>query len=72
MTASQLLLSEIELLPQEYEQQVLDFVSFLRSKKRSEGGAFAKESTATIENSYGILKGMGIDSNIERDEEDRI
>jgi|GEM_PF-3086730 len=72
MTVSQILLSEIELLPQECEQQVFDFVSFLRNKFGSNAGVLTKSNNISIENAYGILKGTGIDSNIERDAEDRV
>jgi hypothetical protein len=71
MTVTAQLLSEIELLPKEYEQEVFDFVSFLRNKSSFVSSVPSKRGIS-IESAYGILKGTGIDSNIERDEEDRI
>jgi hypothetical protein len=71
MTVTAQLLSEIELLPKEYEQEVFDFVSFLRNKPSFASSTSSKRGIS-IESAYGILKGTGIDSNIERDEEDRI
>lgn len=71
MTITSKLLSEIELLPKEYEQEVFDFISFLRSKVSFESGVPGK-TEITIEDAFGILRGMNIDSNIERDEKDRI
>jgi hypothetical protein len=72
MTVSPRLLSEMELLPKEYEQEIFDFVSFLRNKTYPETSAFTNKNDISIENAYGILKGTGIGSEIERDEEDRM
>jgi hypothetical protein len=71
MTVTAQLLSEIELLPKEYEQEVFDFVSFLRNKS-SLASSVPNKRGISIESAYGILRGTGIDSNIERDEEDRV
>ncbi|MCL2845700.1 MAG: DUF2281 domain-containing protein [Chitinivibrionia bacterium] len=71
MTVSAKLLSEIELLPREYEQEVLNYVSFLRTKPRLAKNVFVNKESISIEDAYGILKGTGIDSNFVRDEEDR-
>jgi hypothetical protein len=70
MNISPQLLSEIEQLPREYEQVIFNFVSFLKTQKHPETTAVPiKNDEITIESAYGILKGMGIDANIERDEE---
>jgi hypothetical protein len=67
MTVTSQLLSEIESLPAEYEQDVVNFISSLRDRP-----TFSGKRGVSVEGAYGILRGMGIDSNIERDEGDRI
>jgi hypothetical protein len=67
MTATAMLMREVETLPQECVEEVLDFTIFL---KRRRGVESAKASNISIENAYGIFK--GIDPHFERDEEDRV
>jgi hypothetical protein len=60
---------EIETMPEEAATEVLDFTMFIKSKcilTRPYNGI-------TIKDSYGIFKELkGMDTTIERDEEDRI
>jgi hypothetical protein len=67
MTTSAMLMQEIETLPEEAATEVLDFVVSLKKKRKT-----AKTTTngISIENAYGIFK--GIDTHFERDEEDRV
>jgi len=65
MTATAMLMKEIETLPEESVTEALDFIIFLK-KRRKEKSA----SKISIEDAYGIFK--GIDTHFEREEEDRI
>ena len=62
MTAT--LMKEIEKLPDDFAAEVLDFIVFLKSKEKPKTGKIP------IESAYGIFK--GIDTNFEREEEDRV
>jgi len=68
MTIADLLLKEIEAMPEEAAAQVLDFAIFLKSKH-----ALAQPySGIAIKDAYGVFKDLkGMDATIERDEEDR-
>jgi hypothetical protein len=69
MLAAAILMKEIETMPEEIAVEVLDFAMFLKGKHTSA----QPQSKITIENAYGIFKDLkGIDTSIERDEEDRI
>ena len=66
MLAVKEVFSEIETLPKEYLPEVLDFVVFLKKRKKT-----AKSlNKISIEDAYGIFK--GIDTRFEREEEDRV
>jgi hypothetical protein len=69
MTTAALLLREIEAMPEERAVEVLDFAKFLRSKQTP-----AQPSNGiAIKDAYGIFKDLkGMDTTIEREEEDRI
>ncbi|MDR2971832.1 MAG: hypothetical protein LBU83_07900 [Bacteroidales bacterium] len=68
MKISSQLLSEIEQLPGEYEQEVFNFVSFLTWKLKQSGAdaQTEKKEVNPIKSVFSTLKGMEIDSNIER------
>jgi len=71
MTTVALLLKEIETMPEETAVQVLDFAKFLKSKHTPAGTA--NLIIPSIKDAYGIFKDLkGMDTTIERDEEDRI
>ena len=74
MTTAALLLREIETMPEETAVQVLDFAKFLKSKHTSARQAGTANFTVpSIKDAYGIFKDLkGMDTTIERDEEDRI
>jgi hypothetical protein len=65
MTATAMLMKEIETLPQDCVEEVLDFTIFLKKRKCIE-----PPRRISIEDAYGIFK--GIDTHFERDEEDRV
>jgi hypothetical protein len=65
MTTAAMLMKEVETLPQEYVEQILDFTIFLKKKKSLE-----KSARISIEDAYGIFK--GINTSFEREEEDRV
>jgi hypothetical protein len=74
MTTAALLLREIETMPEEAAAQVLDFAMFIKSKhtKTQPTGA-VKLNVPSIKDAYGIFKDLkGMDTTIERDEEDRV
>ena len=74
MTTAALLLREIEAMPEETAVQVLDFAKFLRSKHTSAQPERTVNLTVPeIKDAYGIFKDLkGMDTTIERDEEDRV
>jgi len=65
MTATALLMKEIETLPEESVGEVLDFVVFLKKRRNT-----TQTKKISIEDAYGIFR--GIDTHFERDEDDRI
>jgi len=66
MTTSAMLIQEIETLPEEVATEVLDFVVFLKKRRKIS----KTTNKISIEDAYGIFK--GIDTHFERDEEDRV
>jgi hypothetical protein len=74
MTTAALLLREIETMPEETAAQVLDFAKFLKSKHTSaQPVKTANLTVPSIKDAYGIFKDLkGMDTTIERDEEDRV
>jgi hypothetical protein len=80
MTATALLLREIETMPEKEAAQVLDFAMFIKGKHFSARPSFSDNVTVPqitpvpmIQDAYGIFKDLkGMDTTIERDEEDRI
>jgi hypothetical protein len=69
MTNASQLLREIETMPEEVAVEVLDFAKFLRSKQTGT----VNLTVPTIKDAYGIFKDLkGMDTAIERDEQDRI
>ena len=69
MTTAALLLKEIETMPEEAAVEVLDFAMFIKSKKTPA----RPYNKIAIKDAYGIFKDLkGMDTTIERDEEDRI
>ena len=70
MTATAQLLREIETMPETAAAEVLDFAMFIKSKHTQ---AQPVGTVPTIKDAYGIFKDLkGMDTTIERDEEDRI
>ena len=69
MTTSAILMREIETMPEIAAVEVLNFAMFLKGKQ-----AFSKQPhRVAIKDAYGIFKNLkGMDTTIERDEEDRI
>ena len=74
MTTTDLLLREIETMPEETAAQVLDFAISLKSKQAQvQPMGTGKSTVPSIKDAYGIFKELkGMDTTIERDEEDRI
>ena len=69
MTTAALLLKEIETMPEEAAAQVLDFAMFIKNKKTPA----RLHNRIAIQDAYGIFKDLkGMDTTIEREEEDRI
>ena len=69
MTATAMLMKEIETLPEESVAEALNFIIFLKNKSFE----ISKEKRISIENAYGIFKDLkGMDTAIERDEDDRL
>ncbi|MDR0330153.1 MAG: DUF2281 domain-containing protein [Chitinispirillales bacterium] len=67
--ASTALIREIESLPEESVAEVLDFVVFLKERKK----ASKPSSKISIEEAHGIFRDLkGMDTTIERDEGERI
>jgi len=72
MTTAAQLLREIETMPEETAVQVLDFATYLKSKHPS-AQPLGTGNIPSIKDAYGIFKDLkGMDTTIERDEEDRI
>jgi len=74
MTTTAQLLREIETMPEEAAVEVLDFAKFLKSKNTSAQPVGTVNLTVPmIKDAYGIFKDLkGMDTTIERDEDDRI
>jgi hypothetical protein len=69
MTTSAILLRELETMPKEAAAEVLDFAMFIKNKQISA----QPYNRIAIKDAYGIFKDLkGMDTTIERDEEDRI
>lgn len=69
MTTAAMLIREIEALSEESMEEALDFVRFLRNKPIRT----VNPSSISIEDAYGIFKDLkGMDTTIEREEEDRV
>ena len=69
MTATTQLLREIETMPEAAAAEVLDFAMFIKSRQ-----TLSKQPhRIAIKDAYGIFKDLkGMDTAIERDEEDRV
>ena len=74
MTTSAILLRELETMPEEVAAQVLDFTMFIKSRHTSpQPIKTARTSVPSIKDAHGIFKDLkGMDTTIERDEEDRV
>lgn len=69
MTTATMLIREIETLPEESMAEALDFVRFLRSKP----ARITNPNRISVKDAYGIFKDLkGMDTTIEREEEDRV
>jgi hypothetical protein len=69
MTATAQLLREIETMPEETAVEVLDFAKFLKGRHTPA----RPYNGLAIKDSQGIFKDLkGMDTTIERDEEDRV
>ena len=65
MTTADILLREIETMPEEAAVQVLDFAMFIKNKHTP-----AQPNRISIKDAYGIFKELkGMDTTIERDED---
>jgi len=65
MTTATMLMKEIEALPEECVAEALDFVLFLRTKK-----ANSMPERTKVKSMFGAFP--GINTNVEREEEDRV
>jgi len=74
MTSNAMLLREIETMPEAAAAQVLDFAMYIKSKYGlARPMVTAKSNIPSIKDAYGIFKDLkGMDTTIERDEEDRV
>jgi hypothetical protein len=69
MTTTAILLREIETMPEEAAIEVLDFAMFIKNKKTPA----QPYNRISIQDAHGIFKDLkGMDTTIEREEEDRI
>ncbi|MDR3001840.1 MAG: DUF2281 domain-containing protein [Fibromonadaceae bacterium] len=69
MTTAAMLMKEVETLPEESVAEALNFIIFLKNKPFE----IPKKERISIENAYGIFKDLkGMDTTIEREEEDRL
>ncbi|WP_461245850.1 hypothetical protein [Treponema sp. R6D11] len=69
MTTAAILLKEIETMPETAAAEVLDFAMFIKGRHI----LAQPHSEIAIKDAYGIFKELkGMDTTIERDEEDRI
>jgi len=65
MSATAILMNEIESLPEESVAEVLDFVLFLRTRR-----PIVESEKPKVKSMYGAFPGL--DPHFERDEEDRV
>ena len=76
MTATAQLLREIETMPETAAAEVLDFAMFIKNKHVGTGKLpvpKTKDGRIATKDAYGIFKDLkGMDTTIERDEEDRV
>jgi len=74
MTNTAVLLKEIETMLEETVAQVLDFAMFIKNRHiTAQPIGTAKLTVPSIKDAHGIFKDLkGIDTTIERDEEDRV
>jgi hypothetical protein len=74
MTATAQLLREIETMQEETAVEVLDFAMFIKGRHTpAQPIRTANLTVPAIKDAYGIFKELkGMDTTIERDEEDRI
>jgi len=74
MTTATLLLRELETMPEEAAVEVLDFAMFIKGRHTpAQPMRTANLTVPSIKDAYGIFKELkGMDTTIERDEEDRI
>jgi hypothetical protein len=74
MTATAQLLREIETMPEEAAVEVLDFAMFIKFRHApAQSMGTSNLTVPAINDAYGIFKELkGMDTTIERDEEDRI
>jgi len=73
MTATALLLKEIETMPEDAAAQVLDFALFIKGRHTQAQPVGTVKSVPSIKDAYGIFKDLkGMDTTIERDEDDRV
>ena len=69
MTANAMLLKEIESMPEEFAAKLLDFAIFIKRQHL----LTKTPNKIDIKDAHGIFKDLkGMDTSIERDEEDRI
>ena len=74
MTTAALLLKEIETMPESAAAEVLDFAMFIKGRHTpAQPIGTANLTVPMIKDAYGIFRELkGMDTTIERDEEDRI
>jgi len=74
MTTAAILLREIETMPEEAAAEVLDFAMFIKGRHTpTQLMGTSNLTVPTIKDAYGIFKDLkGMDTTIERDEEDRV
>jgi hypothetical protein len=74
MTATATLMREIETMPEEAAVEVLDFAMFIKGRHTPvQPMGTVNLNVPMIKDAYGIFKELkGMDTTIERDEEDRI
>jgi hypothetical protein len=65
---------EIETMPEETAAQVLDFAMFIKNRHtQAKLTGIDKSNVPDIKDAYGIFKDLkGMDTTIERDEDDRV
>jgi len=72
MTTVALLLKELETMPEAAAAEVLDFAMFIKSRP-ARPVRTVNLTVPSIKDAYGIFKDLkGMDTTIERDEEDRV